>query len=167
MKKIPLTKGKYAIVDDADFKWLNLFSWYAEPHKRTWYARTTVNGRFVRMHSLLMDTKDGYMADHRNRNGLDNRRHNLRNCTRSENLQNQKRLAVGTSRYKGVYRNKDGKYCAQITIDGKTKGLGLFGDEQYAARVYNAAAERYFGKFACLNVIVPKNKTYPLFGGAA
>lgn len=83
-KLIPLTQGKFAIVDDADFEWLSQFKW----HLAGRYAKGYVNGRVVSMHRLLMDTPTGLVTDHRNHRCLDNRRSNLRNITQAENTRN-------------------------------------------------------------------------------
>ena len=105
MKRIPLTQGKFALVDDEDFEALSQFKWRAKhcpdgrrPEKSSkWYAcRTEIRKRGpkagkkkeVYMHRFLMDAPRGKVVDHLNGDGLDNRRANLRICTQKENLAN-------------------------------------------------------------------------------
>lgn len=156
MKTIELTRGKVAIVDDADFEYLNQWNWYASKAKKGFYAQHT-QGIFpfkkrVYMHRLIMNAPDGFDVDHINGNELDNRRSNLRLCNRSENMGNIKKHSDNTSGYKGVYwRTDKNKWCAVIKINYKTKYLGYFVDVKEAARAYDIAAKNYFGKFANLN----------------
>jgi hypothetical protein len=81
-KLIPLTQGKFAIVDNADFDWLNQWKWYAVKSYNTWYARRFSS---IPMHRQIMSAPSGTEIDHRNHNGLDNRRQNLRFSTSAEN----------------------------------------------------------------------------------
>jgi len=93
MKKIQLTQGKFAIVDDVDFAKANKYKWYATKSSYNWYAArgNRVNGQVktIYMHRFIMNCPTGMEVDHKNTNSLDNRRENLRNCTRKENLQNR------------------------------------------------------------------------------
>ena len=163
--RISLTQGKYALVDDEDYRWLNLFRWHAQrTPKGDYYAFTTIDGKAMQMSRLLMDTPDGMICDHSNHATLDNRRDNLRNCTNAENVRNQRPRNNTSSKYKGVtWYDRDRKWLAQIMINNKQKHLGYFDNEVYAARVYNAAAQRLHGEFACLNEIIDIGKTYNLF----
>src|SRR5665213_3111116 len=89
MREIQLTKGKIALVDDADYEYLSQFKWQA--HRRggkTYYAKTDIGRRSVGMHQLVMDAGD-LEVDHRDGNGLDNRRSNLRLATHSQNQCNR------------------------------------------------------------------------------
>jgi len=95
MKRIPLTQGKFAIVDDADFEWLSQWKWRARKDYNTWYAiRRVVRGSCrttTSIHRQIMEAKPGSQVDHRNRDGLDNRRCNLRFCTNAQNAMNQRK----------------------------------------------------------------------------
>lgn len=93
-------------------------------------------------------------VDHRDHNGLNNTRDNLRVATRSQNHRNRQKLpGNATSDYKGVSWDKArGRWTAHIKIGGKAKNLGRFEEELTAARVYDAAALRLFGSFALLNL---------------
>ena len=157
-KRIPLTQGQFTIVDDADFDWLNQWKWYAARATSTYYAvrKESETDKSIRMHRLLLNPPPGIESDHINGDGLDNRRSNLRLCTRSQNNANRRKFSLCSSRYKGVswqkrYRN----WRARIWISGKEKQLGLFDDEQKAARAYNRAAIALFGEFARLNILPP------------
>ena len=154
--KIPLTQDKQAIIDDADYELISQYKWYAYKDYNTWYARTNIYGngeqKTVLMHRLLCGSMcDGKQIDHKNHNGLDNRRSNIRVCSQNDNQHNQ-RPRLGVSKYKGVGINY-GKWHARIRNNGKYINLGRFDTEEDAAKAYNEAALKYFGEFACLNQI--------------
>jgi len=103
------------------------------------------------MHRAILNAPPRMDVDHINGNGLNNTRENLRLCTRSQNMMNQ-RLKGGTSRFRGVSWLKGGaKWHAQVRANGKRLHLGLFTDETEAAMAYDAAARELFGDFARLN----------------
>ena len=116
MKTIRLTQGRAAVVDDIDHPTLMRHKWYLQktelPTITKNYAASKINGREILMHRFLMKALPGQSVDHRNGNGLDNRRANLRIASHLENMANKQpdkqRHAMGlkTSRYKGVYRRK-------------------------------------------------------------
>ncbi len=151
-KLIPLTRGKFAIVDAADFELLNRYKWHALKGGRTFYARSQEKGRAIRMHRLITNAPKGLFVDHINHNGMDNRRANLRFCTRAENNRNSLPRRGGTSRYKGVHwckRRK--KFIATITFNRKKRVLGYFDSEIDAAKAYDKRARELFGEFVYLN----------------
>ena len=157
-KRIPLTQGQFAIVDDADFEWLNQWKWRATKSRSTYYAIRSVqqNGKkaFIYMHRIILSPPPSRETDHINHDGLDNRRSNLRPCTRGENRQNSRKQASCSSRYIGVSWNKaKGNWRAYIMFSGRQHHRGHFDDERAAARAYNIAAREYFGEFAKLNII--------------
>lgn len=156
MKQIPLTQGKFALVDDDMYDYLNQWSWFANRLGNTFYATRNEGKRPFRrkvfMHRVIMDTPKGMDTDHIDGNGLRNLRENLRNCTHAENARNRKKPKGSFSGFKGVSWHKDAqKYHARIIVDGKAKHLGVFGDPEEAARAYDKAAKEYFGEFANLN----------------
>jgi hypothetical protein len=150
--EIPLTQNKLAIVDIDDYKHVANKKWYAKKDKQTFYACRNENIGPRRITVLMHRLITSYaITDHKNGNGLDNRRINLRPVSHSQNKQNSKKTK-GTSKYKGVSQ-KSYKWVAQIRVDGKVLYLGLFKTEELAAIAYNNAATNYFGEYASLNVI--------------
>jgi len=148
---IPLTKGKIAIVDLKDYEWLNQFKWYATCSDGRYYAYRRFNKRSMSMHRYIMNAPKDKVVDHKDGNGLNNRRSNLRICAIRENVRNC-RGRYKTSKYKGVHWNKKaGKWVSSITEKGRYKFLGHFNNEADAAKVYDKAAKRSFGEFAYLN----------------
>lgn len=156
MKEIQLTQGYVALVDDADYEWISTFYWYAHIDKKTIYARAynPVTKKQVRMHRLIMEAVDPLVKiDHRDGNGLNNQRSNLRDATTSQNAMNM-RKHKGDSGYKGVFKRKDSnRYEAYIRIGGNRVYLGLFESKEEAAKTYNKEALKHFGEFALLNIV--------------
>lgn len=111
------------------------------------------------MHRLILGLAPGQVGDHRNGNGLDNRRENLRMATYSQNNQNARPSSKKASPFKGVSircnrfggRYKARPWAAEIHVDGRKIGLGSFPDEVSAAKAYDVAAREHFGEFAKLN----------------
>lgn len=155
-KRIELTKGQYTLVDDDLYDYLNQWSWNATLQNGTWYARRTDVGparKQIKMHRLITNAPDGMFVDHINGNGLDNRRSNLRICTREENGRNRKLYINSTTGFKGVQFRGEKKYRARVSFDGRRIHLGYFETAIDAAKAYNAAAIKYHGDFARLNQI--------------
>ena len=149
--RIPLTQGKFTIVDDEDAHFGER-NWYALPAKTRWYAAGSAKSRdgkwkTIRLHREILAAPAGMVVDHKNFDTLDNRRSNLRLCTNSQNLMNQRPTRGGSSQYKGVHRQR-GRWYATISRRGKTFWLGDFVDEVDAAHAYDDAAIRLHGEFA-------------------
>lgn len=153
-KKYP---GLFALVDDDDYELVSRYRWRPskKKHDRTFYAMATVcvDGKetTIRMHRLILGIPG--KVDHENRNGLDNRRCNLRPVTSEQNAANKaKNRGTCTSLFKGVYWvARAGKWRAVIQPNGKFKSLGWFFDEVEAAKAYDRAAIDAFGEFARTN----------------
>lgn len=155
MKTIRLTQGKQATVDDSDYAFLSQWKWSAtKRHSGIWYAVRYEDGNAILMHRILLGHP--CETDHKNGNGLDNRRQNLRACTRTQNQQNRRGwiLSGNSSQFKGVWldsrKGRQPKWTAQIVISGQ-KIRQRFADEYEAARWYDRQASLYFGEFARLN----------------
>ena len=155
MKEIPLTQGKVAIVDDEDFEWLSEFKWHAHRKHRQlsgpqWYARRGRSG--PQMHRMIMGVTDPKVpVDHRDGDGLNDQRSNLRLSTPGQNACNKKSRG-GSSQYKGVYWHKrNNKWRSAVMIDRHEKHLGYFEDEIEAAKAYDRAARELHGEFARTN----------------
>ena len=112
------------------------------------YAATTIGGKYVKLHKLIMP--DDEQVDHRNHDGLDNRRTNLRYATLGEQARNKRKYSNNSSGFKGVSQNNT-NWCALIRVDGKRIHLGTFITKEEAARVYDAAAKKFHGEFAYIN----------------
>lgn len=139
-KWVALTRGKFALVDEADFASISEHGWSIGSGG---YASARINQEQITLHRFLMGN-DPEEIDHRNRNRLDNRRCNLRRATRTDNHAN--RRVVGSSGFRGV--NKSGrKWWAKL----KNKVLGSFNSPEEAAIAYDAAARAAYGEFAVLN----------------
>lgn len=164
MAEIPMGNGRVAMVDDSDLQQLSLFNWRAvwNEHARTFYAVRNVKRGLkwttVSMHRELLGGTAS-KVDHRDHNGLNNRRGNLRNSDDHSNRQNAIKRTPTTSKYKGVcFERTTGKWRAYIAsgqrkANGRNRQihLGRFASEVAAARAYDAAAKVAFGEFSCLN----------------
>lgn len=160
MKKIPLTKGLFALVDDDDFEWLNNYKWHAHKDDKTkdgYYAMRKHPDRnsTQAMHRIIMCISDPKIKiDHRNGNRLDNQRHNLRICTHADNMKNVKLNSKNTSGFKGVVFRKDsGLWRARIGVNGKRITLGHFNTAEEAAIAYNEASDKFHGQYGNPNHI--------------
>lgn len=155
---IPLTgkrgAGLAALVDDEDAARVETRRWYlgTDGYPTSHVVGTGKYGRHESLHRWLVGARPGDEVDHENRDKLDNRRPNLRHCTRSQNRAN----SIGQpgrrqlSRFKGV-TNLKGRWKAQTTVRGTHLNLGYFDTEEEAARAYDAAVREHFGPFARCN----------------
>ena len=152
IRRIPLTRGKFAIVDGEDYYRLSKLNWFAINSNRTFYAARAHKGKTVKMHREIMGGPGHLVVDHIDRNGLNNRKSNLRVCTNAQNIRNAGPRGKGLSKYKGVSRHTRGKkWTAVIQLNNKTHYLGYFENEIDAAKAYDEKASQLHGQFACLN----------------
>lgn len=150
-----------AIVDDEDFDFLSQYKWFVRTGKGKGYACSHFKDKEVMMHRVIMKLEkfDGKLVDHVDGNPLNNQRSNLRIATKSQNNVNRKcwKNKKGGIKSLGVFidsRVSVNKYKASIMVEGTLKYLGLFEDENSAAKAYNEAAKKYYGEFARLNLTV-------------
>lgn len=154
MKRIKLTQGKFALVDDNDFENLNKYNWYTDKRGDTFYARRKFpmgGGKqtSVGMHTMIMGIPKGMSTDHIDGNGLNNQRDNLRVCTSGENQRNRGKTIRNTSGFKGVHWSKrDRRWQARIGVDGTRIYLGNFKNKIDAYDAYCRGCERFHGNFS-------------------
>src|SRR3990172_3522605 len=159
MKRIPLSqygknKGRYfAIVDDEDFERVSSSRWCVLRRKfGIDYSQASIDGRKILMHRFILDAPRGVQVDHRDRDGLNNTRANLRLATQSQNLGNQVKQHNSKYSYKGIYIHR-GRWCASLA----GKYIGVFATPEAAALAYDRAAIERWGEFARTNFpITPK-----------
>lgn len=163
MKTIPLTQELFAVVDDEDYERLSVYNWHATRNSRKlkWYAARNaprIAGKYVgkiRMHREILNAPDQFDVDHKDGDGLNNRRSNLRLATNTQNQQNRGRnLRKSATLYKGVRYTPRGlkHYSARIYQNGSAITVeGMFSTAEEAARAYDAKATELFGEFAKLN----------------
>lgn len=151
MKKIYLSKNKYALVDDEDFNRVSHLSWYASKSRNVFYAKHTPYKMVpINMHRLIMNPPKGVQIDHINGNGLDNRRKNLRFATNGQNMANRKINKNNKTGFKGVSISKTSikkPFIAQIKHNKKVYYLGCFKSALTAHRAYLRAAREKHGVF--------------------
>lgn len=147
MKKIKLTQGRYALVDDNDFLSVNEWKWSVN---KNGYACSRTKGELIEMHRLIMGFPKSQI-DHRNGKKLDNQHKNLRLATQTQNSQNQIAHSNNKSGYKGVeFHKASQRWEARIRSNGTRIQLGLFKTALAAHRAYLKAARKYHGEFARL-----------------
>lgn len=153
MAIIRLNNDRECIIDDSDYEYISQYRWYYAKHG--YAARTVRSGglkKNVYMHRFIMGAKRGEVIDHKNRNTLDNRRGNLRICTVRDNASNKRIQDNNTVGFKGIYRRKEnGKWQAEIKINGKKRALGCYQFKEQAAMVYDIWAIFYYGEYALTN----------------
>lgn len=154
---IALGYKRYAIVDTEDLRRLSRFRWFAsnkskKSSKPKFYAQRNDVDKTIYMHHEVLSMDGSIQLDHINGNTLDNRKANLRVCTRRQNSQNSRKRQGCSSRFKGVFWSKNtGKWRARIKNSVKRIHLGYFESESQAAKAYDEKAKELFGEFAHLN----------------
>jgi hypothetical protein len=158
MKEIPLTRGKVALVDDADYARISQFKWYAHVNRAgNWYAvrgnPPRVKPHLTQMHHAILGVEHSVEVDHEDGNGLNNQQKNLRVATRTQNNYNRRKFSKHkTSRYRGVcWDTQLGFWRAGMKSMGKYHFIGLFDNEEEAARAWDTAVGPVSGGWARLN----------------
>jgi hypothetical protein len=150
-KRIPLTKGQFAPVDDADYEWLMQWHWRLNSHG--YAVRSSYHNGYqtlVSMHRLILNTQPVQFVDHIDHNRLNNTRANLRFVTHQQNQRYRHLFRNTSTGLKGVSRFR-GQWHARIGLDGRIVHLGFFDDMEKAAQAHDAAARHMFREFAILN----------------
>jgi len=152
-----------ALVDDEDYeRVVSAGKWFVQRDRNTFYAKRAYRRQdgkqsAIRLHTFLTGWP---LVDHRNGNGLDNRRANLREATHAQNAQNRRMRSDNRSGFRGVsWVRRDKKWRAAITANGELSHLGDYVDPEAAARAYDTAAIELHGEFARLNFPLVKEKT--------
>jgi hypothetical protein len=156
---IRLPTGEAAMIDAADAELVSGFKWRLTGDG---YVQAQHGRLYLYLHRLVAGAGPDELIDHANNNRLDNRRCNLRIASRSQNAANRNanKRRPGTSRYAGVCWDKSRRrWLANIHLQGKTRCLGRYKDEDEAARAYNRAALEAWGEFACLNDVPDEKGT--------
>ena len=166
---IPLTQGKQAIIDDADKTKIEGFQWIAVRYYNTWYAKAYTRmgrrgkrngirrkGKMIYLHRLIMGFPNNHV-DHKDHNGLNCQRENLREVTPSQSNMNMRMRKGNISGFRGVTILKDHRrmcpWLAQLKINGKTVFRGYFKTAIDGAKAYNKASLKYHGEFGYRNFI--------------
>jgi len=152
VRRVPLTRGKFAVVDAEDYYRLIRYRWHAVFNSKTFYAARIKAGKTIKMHREITGAPGHLVVDHIDRDGLNNCRGNLRVCSAVQNFRNTGSTAGASSKYKGVHwHKKKNKWAAAIQYNKKVYHLGYFEDQVDAAKAYDIKAGEYFGEFAYLN----------------
>ena len=153
MAEIELPCGRKFLIDDADLPLLEGYNLYARKVRDIVYVNALPKVGSGKKRLPLHKVITGYRrTDHKNGDGLDNRRENLRPCTHAENMRNSRKKSTAKNPFKGVFWHAAaGRWMAQIKVDLRAIYGGLFDDPEAAARAYDALAVEHHGEFARLN----------------
>lgn len=145
--KIPLTQGKFAYCDESDYDLVKDSNWSVlkAPNNR-FYASS--KGKYMHRILLKLNRRSKLEVDHKDHDGLNNRRNNIRKCSRQQNIFNQRLRKNNKSKFKGIcwYQDKN-KWKAQIQLSRKTIFLGYFKKKSEAIKAYMKIAKKYHKNF--------------------
>jgi len=145
---VPLACGAEAIIDAEDAELVGQYNWSKDSNG---YAATNIRDsnrwRTMKMHRLIFGEPEGLFIDHIFSNRLDNRKSELRTCTRAQNMANQGKHSNNLVGYKGV-SGRSGRFLARIRHLGEQIYLGTFDTAEDAHEAYKLAAFKYHGEFA-------------------
>lgn len=153
MMEIALINSKLtAKINDEDYPLVAGYTWYLHRHNCQNHATTVIDNKTIQMHRLILVTEK--QVDHKDRNGLNNQKSNLRAATASQNSANRGPAITNTYGYKGIsFEGRRDKWVAKIKVNYRKLHLGYFKTKEEAALAYNEAALKYFGEFAYQNII--------------
>jgi len=149
-EEVVLGGGNVAFVDREDMPLVSCYNWHEVEIFGNIYASCTIKSKTVLMHRMIMKAPYGLVVDHRDKNGLNNQKYNLRLCTQSQNMAAAKMKNTNTSGYRGVSKHGSG-WKATITVRYKQYVIGTFRNKEDAARAYDKWAKELYGEFANLN----------------
>lgn len=151
---VPLTQGFEAVIDAVDLPLVAAFNWCVKVRWRTVYAQRTLHGTYrgkrqaVLLHRVITDAPENMQVDHKDGNGLNCRRNNLRQATNSQNQRNTRTRVDNTAGFKGVNLCKDrGVWQARIQVEGSRIHLGFFTTAEDAHAAYARASAALHGEF--------------------
>lgn len=148
---------KIIFIDDEDLEKVSKYQWKINKRRHKFYAQAWVKetDQTTMMHRLIMDVTIGdskVVIDHKDGNGLNNVKSNLRVCTNKQNCWNRGLDKNSKTGFRGVNRRGNG-YIARIRVDDKLIHLKWTKDINIAVQAYNEAAIKYYGEYARLNVL--------------
>lgn len=151
---VPLTQGFEAVIDTVDLPLVAAFNWCVKVKRRTVYGQRTLHGTYggkrqaVLLHRVIAGAPENMQVDHKDGNGLNCRRNNLRQATNSQNQQNTRTRVDNTAGFKGVKRCKDRDvWQARIQVEGSRLHLGFFSTAEAAHAAYTTASGTLHGEF--------------------
>lgn len=150
-----ITKNGYEVlIDEEDFEKIKDYTWCGVKSPRSFYVQANKKigkGKYIhiKMHRLIMGINNPKIyVDHKNFNGLDNRKENLRLVTPRQNSMNRRKHRGTRSKYKGVFPTPYGSFQAMIRVNGILKHLGCFKNPEDASNAYINASKIHFGEYA-------------------
>jgi len=144
MAEIRLSCGKYAIVDEDDFEYINQWKWYVSNKGYAVRKPRSIRPKTIFMHRIINNTPDGYQTDHINRDKLDNRKSNLRTLNNQRNHFNMPILKNNKSGVTGVSWSKErNKWFTSIVFNGKMIALGRYSSFEEAVIIRKDAERKY------------------------
>ena len=150
MAALKLSSGDLALVDNEDFELVAQYTWFLFVSRGHPYVCAWVEGQRVFLHRFITQAPKGVYVDHKDGDGLNNRRANLRRATQGQNAANQRLSKANTSGFKGVSRNGR-NWLAQTKVGGKYMYLGTYRTPEEAAQAYDATVIELHGPYARTN----------------
>lgn len=143
--KMYTTKNIEFLIDKEDLEKVLKYTWCLS---KTGYLVANINKKVTKLHRYLLNAEKGTIIDHKNRNRLDNRKHNLRFCNKKENARNTSISKSNMLNELGISKTANGKYRARIMVDKKEVFLGSFYDIEKAKKARKEAELKYFEDYA-------------------
>lgn len=156
VKEIVVNSPKYGqkiiLIDSEDYELVSKYGWHLRKDTHTFYAHTNINLKYGRsvllLHRLILGAKKGEMIDHKDGNGLNCTRSNIRFCTPHENALNRN-IKSNSLGFRNIIK-RNNKFMVRISNGKKRFSVGTFDSLQQAIDKYNLEAKKYYGEFAKL-----------------